>query len=207
MITNGALLHRPEVAERLLKADVVLPSLDAVTAETFRKVNRPHPGLSIEKVIDGLRRFSHRFKGELLLEVMLVGGINDSPREVGKLLEEIKTLKLNRVQLNTVVRPPMEPDAGPVELSRLETIRDRIIEAGISCEVVAEFKDGGIDREKSPDMKAVLDLLGRRPCTIEEMAASLGFEEPGIKAIVEKMLHLGQIDVRISGGKTFYRAK
>ncbi|MFC2076336.1 radical SAM protein [candidate division KSB1 bacterium] len=207
VITNGSLLHRPEVTKRILKADVVLPSLDAVTEETFHRMNRPHPDLSIETVIDGLRSFSHRFEGRLLLEVMLVGGINDSQEEMDKLLEVIRTLKLDEVQLNTVVRPPLEADAGPLDPSQLEAIRDRFVDSGIPCEVVAEFRDGGIGRVKSPDMKSVLDLLGRRPCALDEMAASLGYEEAGVKAMVEKLLHLGQITVRITGGKTYYSRK
>jgi len=49
VITNGALLYREDVKEDLLAADVVLPSLDAGSEETFKKINRPHKDLKINK--------------------------------------------------------------------------------------------------------------------------------------------------------------
>ena len=41
VITNGSFLYFPDVRESLMEADVVLPSLDAGTAELYSRVNRP----------------------------------------------------------------------------------------------------------------------------------------------------------------------
>ncbi|MGZ3568556.1 MAG: radical SAM protein, partial [Thermodesulfobacteriota bacterium] len=41
VITNGSLLYEEEVRRDLLRADIVLPSLDAVSQEVFNRVNRP----------------------------------------------------------------------------------------------------------------------------------------------------------------------
>ncbi len=43
VITNGALLHQPDVRADLLPADVVMPTLCAGTAELYRRIHRPHP--------------------------------------------------------------------------------------------------------------------------------------------------------------------
>jgi len=48
VLTNGSLLWRPEVRAALAQADLVLPSLDAGTAASFARVNRPHPDVSFE---------------------------------------------------------------------------------------------------------------------------------------------------------------
>ena len=53
VITNGSLFCKKEVRDDLLRADVVLPSLDAVSPEIFKKINRPNARLSVEKVIGG----------------------------------------------------------------------------------------------------------------------------------------------------------
>src|SRR5450830_92931 len=126
VITNGSLLYRKEVRQDLMAADVVLPSLDAVSGEIFQAVNRPHPNLKPKVMIEGLSKFSREYPGKIWLEVMLVKGINDSKPELEKMRAIIKSLRIDRVrhsmslakadkvQLNTVVRPPAEEGFFPL---------------------------------------------------------------------------------------------
>src|SRR5512136_826559 len=79
VLTNGTLLGRADVRRDLAAADIVVPSLDAVPASLFRRVNRPHASLDNRRIIDGLVRFREGFPGRIRLEVMLVKGVNDSP--------------------------------------------------------------------------------------------------------------------------------
>jgi wyosine [tRNA(Phe)-imidazoG37] synthetase (radical SAM superfamily) len=62
VITNGSLLHQEDVRADLSAADIVLPSLDAVSEETFRRINRPHPSISIDDVVKGLQAFRSAYK-------------------------------------------------------------------------------------------------------------------------------------------------
>jgi wyosine [tRNA(Phe)-imidazoG37] synthetase (radical SAM superfamily) len=81
VITNGSLLYDEKVREDLLQADIVLPSLDAVSYEVFMKINRPHPAISAEKVIEGMVAFRKTYKGKIWLEILFCKGVNDSPEE------------------------------------------------------------------------------------------------------------------------------
>jgi len=72
VLTNSTLLSRAGVRKELSAADVVVPSLDAATQRVFEKINRPHPSLKIEKIIDGMVKFRKEFKGQIWLEIMLV---------------------------------------------------------------------------------------------------------------------------------------
>jgi len=54
VITNGSLLYKESIRKALLPADLVVPSLDAATAETFYRINRPHPSITFENVVKGL---------------------------------------------------------------------------------------------------------------------------------------------------------
>lgn len=74
IITNGTLLYRPDVRAECAKADLVIPSLDAGDAETFQRVNRPAPDISIEKLVSGLVQFRQEFRGQIWLEIFLVEG-------------------------------------------------------------------------------------------------------------------------------------
>ncbi len=89
VITNGSLLHLPSVREELLQADLVMPSLDAVSESAFKEINRPHSDLELSDLIAGLERFTQEFEGNIWLEVFLAKGINDSQEELHRIAEVI----------------------------------------------------------------------------------------------------------------------
>jgi wyosine [tRNA(Phe)-imidazoG37] synthetase (radical SAM superfamily) len=123
VLTNSTLLSQKSVRSALMDADLVVPSLDAATQEIFVKVNRPHPSLNVEEIMQGLRKFSQEFKGSIWLEIMLVKGVNDSLNHIRKLKEAIDKIKPEKVQINTVIRPPAEKYARPLSLKDLENIK------------------------------------------------------------------------------------
>jgi wyosine [tRNA(Phe)-imidazoG37] synthetase (radical SAM superfamily) len=65
VITNGALLHLSDVREELSAADAVLPTLDAGNAALYRKINRPHPDITFERLVEGLLAFRLEYRGKL----------------------------------------------------------------------------------------------------------------------------------------------
>ncbi|MFY9800288.1 MAG: radical SAM protein, partial [Methanoregula sp.] len=54
VLTNGSLFSDPDVRRDLLPADVVLPTLSTVVKQTFLKIHRPDPGISLERMLKGL---------------------------------------------------------------------------------------------------------------------------------------------------------
>ena len=107
VITNSTLFTSERVRKEVASADIVLPSLDAATQGTFKAINRPAPGLRIEDIIEGLRLFRKEFSGEIWLEVMLVKDVNDHEAEM--IANAANSINPDRIQLNTVIRPPAEP--------------------------------------------------------------------------------------------------
>jgi wyosine [tRNA(Phe)-imidazoG37] synthetase (radical SAM superfamily) len=67
VLTNGTLLYKKDVRADCAKADVVLPSLDAADEQTFRRINRPRSGLTVEQLISGLCAFRSEFTGQIWL--------------------------------------------------------------------------------------------------------------------------------------------
>ena len=51
VLTNGSLLWRPEVRERLLAAHKVLPTLTSGYEETFQRIHRPHPQITLARLL------------------------------------------------------------------------------------------------------------------------------------------------------------
>jgi wyosine [tRNA(Phe)-imidazoG37] synthetase (radical SAM superfamily) len=201
VLTNSSLLSRKNVREALKEADVVVPSLDAATQEVFNNVNRPHPSLKAEKVIEGLKTFRQEFKGSIWLEVMLVKGVNDSPSHINNLKEIIKEIKPEKVQLNTVVRPPSEEFARPLSLEELEIIKDTL---GDNCEIIAEFKKKKqIPRAENLEA-AILSMIQRRPVTLLDISTSLGKEENKIQECLKFLLQEGKIKLVIHRNLKYY---
>jgi len=108
VITNGALLCSPEVKKELVNADVVLPSLDAGDKKLFVKINRPHPSIEYEKMIQGYIDFRKEYNGKFWIEVMLMKGINDSKEELVKIKNKLDLIRPDRIDINVPIRPPAE---------------------------------------------------------------------------------------------------
>jgi len=170
ILTNSSLLNKEEIRRELIKADVILPSLDVVSQSIFESLNRPHPSLKIEEIIEGLIEFRKEFKNKIWLEVLLVRGINDTPEEIYKLARVIEKIGPDKVQLNTVVRPPAEEEVFPLSQEELYSIQR---ELPGKVEVVGKFRKvfKGEHREKlETDIKS---LLKRRPCTLSDISYAL----------------------------------
>ena len=201
ILTNGTLLYRPRIREDLMEADLVIPSLDTVTQEIFEMVNRPHPSLKIEKVITGIDSFSQEFNGKVWLEIMVVKGINDSLEEIEKAAQVIKQMNLEKIQLNTVVRPPAEEFARPLTREDLNNIKTVL---GKKCEIIAEFKRATQKAYKRDVEKSILSMVKRRPVTLVDISHSLGLHRNEIIKYVETLEKKHQVKTEVHSGERYY---
>ena len=108
VITNGSLLWRGDVRQALRKADWVSLKVDAVSEETWRRINRPHKSLKLETILQGMLEFTQVFDGELATETMLVRGVNDDVGEITRIAEFLVLLKPNKAYVAIPTRPPAE---------------------------------------------------------------------------------------------------
>lgn len=205
VLTNATLLGRPDVRRDLLAADIVVPSLDAVPSPVFRRVNRPNAALDNARIIDGLVRFRKEFKGQLRLEVMLVKGVNDSPAAIKALQAAVAKIRPDRIELNTVVRPPAERRAAPLSPSALARIRARL---GPRAEVVASFgrKAPARTRGRLGLETEILATLRRRPQTAADIAAALGRHRDEVLKALASLLGRRRIRTLRHGGQAYFAA-
>jgi len=202
VLTNGTLLYNPQVRENLLEADLVIPSLDAVSEKVFKEVNRPHPLLKIDEIISGMINFSKEFKGKIWLEIMLVKGVNDSLKEMEKEAQIIKEMKLNKIQLNTVIRPPAESSAQALNMKDLEKIRE--IFGKEKCEIIAKFKERRQKAYKKDIEEEILRTLKRRPLTIEDLSFFLGLHRNEVIKYIAVLEEKGQVKSQFHSGQKYY---
>ncbi|MEJ5357323.1 MAG: radical SAM protein [Desulfobacterales bacterium] len=207
VLTNGSLLGDAELRRDLARAQVVIPSLDAGEARTFRRVNRPHPDLSFEGMVEGLAAFAADFRGEIWLEIMFVAGINTSPQEVHRIARRVEGIGPQRIQLNTVVRPPAERFAKPVSRTKLQELARRL---GEKAECIADFPSsapGAARADRAVD-RDILELLARRPCTVADLAAGLVIHPQEAVKHLEHLLRRGLLAAeQAPGGERYFRCK
>lgn len=201
VITNGSLLYEEEVRQDLLHADIVLPSLDAVSSEVFMRINRPRPGFSIEKVIEGLVEFRKVYKGQIWLEILFCKGVNDSKEELLRMKKAVDRIQPDRIHLNTVVRPPSEKWAAPLSQKEMEEIQ---VYFGEKASIITEF-----DRHPSSisgrDIKEeILEILKRRPLSLSDLSKGMGIPQNQLDQYIEPLIRAGKIYSRIFGNSVYY---
>ncbi len=203
VLTNGSLLTDPYVREAVSGASVVVPSLDAVSPEAFRKVNRPHPSLDPARIVEGLVDFTSGFAGEVWLETLIVEGMNDDYGEIERLTEAVRAIGPDRVQLNTVVRPPADVSAMPVSRERLKEIAGRL---GPATEIIAPSSARALVDQQASTSERILEMASRRPITVEDVARVAGSSLAAAAKILDAMAQEGLLELVRQGQTLYYRS-
>jgi wyosine [tRNA(Phe)-imidazoG37] synthetase (radical SAM superfamily) len=201
VLTNGTLLVEREVRNELLEADLVVPSLDASNDDELRHVNRPHPSITVRGIVEGLVAFREQYRGTVWLEVLLVGGVTDNDASVHALAAFARRIRPERIQLNTVVRPPAVSGTRPVSQDELERF------AGIfepRAEVIAHTTQAANPRPGSATPEHVLDILRRRPCPLDELAGALDVSPDELHDSLRALERQGRVRTRVQDGKRYY---
>jgi len=193
VITNGSLFYLPEVRQELSAADAVLPSLDAGTAELYRKVNRPHPDISFDRLVEGMAAFREMYAGKFWVEVMLVKGLNDTTHALGDIRKVLQRIRPDAVHINLPTRPPAEAwvrPPGTDSLLRALTI------LGSFAEVVHPTA-GNFDLSGFDDLvDAIVEVITRHPMSETELECTLERLSPGqSERVLEDLSTSGLVQV------------
>jgi wyosine [tRNA(Phe)-imidazoG37] synthetase (radical SAM superfamily) len=204
VITNGSLLYEEEVRQDLLSVDLVLPSLDAVSSEVFRKINRPPKGFSVDKVIEGLVEFRNVYKGQIWLEILFCKGVNDSKEELVRMKKTVERIAPDRIHLNTVVRPPSEKWVVPLNQEEMETMRAFF---GERASIISEFDRHPPAVTERDIREEILKILKRRPLSIADLSKGMGIREDEIEKYIQPLVSEGKIHARVFGDSIYYEIK
>ena len=204
IITNGTMLVDKEVRGECVKADVVLPSLDAGDEETYQKINRPHPDINFGRFVEGLCRFREEFGGQIWLEVFLIDPINTSDEQLGKINSLVGKIKPDKVQINTAVRPVVDQSVKRMDIYALKDMAEKF---DGDVEVIADYSKDIILTTAAVNAENVLSMLDRRPCTLKDICQGMGMK----RSEAVKYLTLLETDGKITSakreGELFFQAK
>ena len=201
VITNGSLLNDKEIRDDLSMADVVLPSLDAASEDIFCYINRPHTMIDLSTIIEGIKKLRSTYKGYIWLEIMLIKNVNDSNEELGKLKNIVEYLGVDKVQLNTVIGPPVDKMIEGISYNELDKISKYF---GYGCEVICQFEKEIKKDEKVDWSEMVLDILRRRSLTLDDIVRITGTPANRAKNSLSVMEVEGKIKQFHFEDNTFY---
>lgn len=203
LLTNGTLVTDDEVKKSMHEFDIVVPSIDAVSQDIFHKINKPHKKLNLGDILKHLKIFSDNYNGKLYIEVLLVKGINDNYTELKKIADYIKGLKYEKVQLNTVFRPPAYQEAKGLTDKELLEAAILLKKEGIKVEPVQNFiKDLKIWNGKPEEL--IISTLKMRPCTVKDLESIFDLGEDYIKSLIASSK---EIKSYLHNGEIFYKSE
>lgn len=203
VLTNASLMTDPQVRAELALADLVLPSLDALTPDEFLRVNRGHPDLDPQAIAEGILAFAQGYAGRLCLEILLVAGVNDSEANLELLAAYCQRLQPQRVDVVTLSRPGAEAWARPVDAAALARWRGRlgpVAQAKTSAVAgLAGSAEKGQEQQGAMsglELRArILASLARRPQTAAQLASALLAEPEAVERALTELLTLNQAEV------------
>lgn len=206
LLTNGTLFPDPAVRAEAAEMNVILPSLDAATQAVFEKINRPHPRLKVDAYIEGLVSLRKEFRGEILLEVFILPGYNDSEEELLALKKAIVRIEPDAVQLNTLDRPGTVSGLRKANAGELRKVvefwdlpRVEIIAAAPKRKELLSYR---ADAET-----AILETIARRPCTLDDLSDILGMHVNEVNKYLAVLEDEGKIETVRQERGVFFRAR
>lgn len=202
VLSNGTLLHRPDVREEVARADIVKVSLSAWDEHTFQKVNRPAPGLTFEMLVAGERELRAAFSGQLWLEVFLMEGVNAERHEVEEIAAIAREIAPDKIHLNTAVRPPAEDAARPVGREKLESFCDLFTPR---AEVIASFDVAPAAATGELSADSLVCLIHRHPATAAQLAALSGAPVAAVQAVLAPLIEEGRLQIEERDGDVYYK--
>ncbi len=201
LLSNGSLMWLPEVRRDAVLADVVKVTLSAWDEESFRKIHRPAPGATFERLLEGERALREEFRGQLWVEVMLLPGYNDAPEQVQAIAELAKSLKADAVHLNTTTRPAL---AG-VEVPRMPEAWLRTVAEWFSPKAEIPVFSGKAAAPETMTDAALIELLARHPIALEALAASSGAEIAALEKRLAPLVAAGNLAIEEHHGVRMVR--
>jgi len=197
ILTNSASLVDKKVFNSLLKLDQVKLSLDAVSSEIFKKIDRPHQSIKVEDIVDSVIKFSKVYNGKLFIEILFVHELNDSQNEIKKLNEVLLNINASRIDLGTIDRPPAYPVAGISykELHEASLQFDSSLPIHIASRIHAEPNNSRYTKEE------IINTLDKRPLTLEDI--NLLFDEES-KTLLNKLIFEEKIAKKLVGNLEFF---
>lgn len=193
VLTNSTLLHLKEVRDEIISADVIVPSLDAMTDDSLHKILRPHDSVTIGNILNGISSLYCEFSGKIIIEYFVIPGVNDSDEEIDLLKKYLMTIDSALVQLNYLSRPGAEKNVPKASYDQLKLIAGRL--SPVNVQIIDSAIDNLNDKEIE---KAVFDKISTYSTT-DDLSLTFGLRKSDMIKILKRLEDSGLVESFDSG--------
>ncbi|MCB4203952.1 radical SAM protein [Deferribacterales bacterium Es71-Z0220] len=197
LLTNSTLFYDEEVRQKVKIFDIIVPSLDAANEKIFKKINKPSKEINFSRMIEGLITFSNEYRGKLILEILLLEGVNEHQEHLDQLVEIIKNMKYDIVQLNTAFRPTAYKNVKRLDDIQLLDIALFFNEKGVKVEPVKNFISKNIPKNIMNDI--FNKMLNMRPLSENDIVELFG------EAFLKNLSQNTSLEIFKYNGETFFK--
>lgn len=186
VITNSSLIWRTDVQADLQDADWISLKIDAVDEVIWRRVNRPHHALNLEKILNGMLEFAKTYKGELTTETMLVKGYNDNEDNLRGIAEFLMKLKPDISYLAIPTRPPAESQIKPPDEETIIKAYQILSEKITDVEYLIGYEGNAFAGNTEEDLLSITSVHPMRKDAVHEFLASAGASWETIEKLIQE---------------------
>jgi wyosine [tRNA(Phe)-imidazoG37] synthetase (radical SAM superfamily) len=205
VISNASTVWQKQVRDDLLKADWVSLKIDAVWEPIWKKVNRPHRSLQLDRILDGVLTFADEYQGSLATESMLVKDINDHPDHMDSLAEFLSQLRPNVSYLSIPIRPPASSQATPPSQESIIRGFQRLQNKLTEVELLIGYEGNNFDftGDVINDLLSITSVHPMRKDAVQNFL----FEAKANWSVVKQLIDQDQLGKTIYQGDEFYMRK
>ena len=205
VLTNGSLLWREDVRGDLMNADLVSIKVDAVNEAIWRKINRPHPGLQLDRILGGIKRFTEEFEGAVITETMVIDGI-DYREEAHHIADFLGVLRIRRAYISIPTRPPAERWVKQPTSRTLREIHNAFYSVlGGKTEYLTAYEGDKFVLVEDVE-EEILGILSVHPVDERTLRSLLKRKNVDFD-IIHKLKEEGEVMEITYGGRKFYRRR
>jgi wyosine [tRNA(Phe)-imidazoG37] synthetase (radical SAM superfamily) len=203
VLTNSSMLHKEEVRRNIINADIIYPSLDAVSPDIFKKINRPIHGIDPNIIIESLVLLRKEFKGKLSIEIFIINKLIYTDEELAKLKDACIKISPDEIHINSLDRPGAEDWIKPIERENLESIRNFFYPLPVKLIMKREMPDNS-NVYFSIYEDSVCDAIIKDRLSAEEIADILNIRLFDALRTIKNLQADGKVKVVLNKGITYY---
>ena len=198
ILSNASTIDNEDTQEALLKFDTVKLSLDCATARCLKRLDRSHEGIDVNGIKEGMLRFKSKFSNPLIIEILMVKGINDSQEEIAELNSYLLKLNPTRIDIGTIDRPP----AYKVEPLGYEDLHKISLDFDASLPIYIASRKKVVQKPSSYSSDEIISTIKKRPLTYDDIEVLFDTQS---KERLQNLIDNQELELVNSGGYDFIK--
>ena len=138
LLSNATLLHKTSIRNAMTRLDVNILKLDTAIDQTFERLNKPSPGITLGKVIKNLREYN----GPKTLQTLFLRGKNSladidntTDDELNALILAYRQIKPDSIMVYTFERDTAANDLVKIPAEELQSIASLLTDEGFNVDL------------------------------------------------------------------------